>query len=358
MLRNSMSRLIICILLILGAPNVNAGEGDNSDRTLRVMTRNMDLGSDFGYIFEVLATNPNDQSALLLAITETYLEVLASQIPQRADALAAEIQARQPDLVALQEVSTVSTGPFGEPATTVVEDQLEDLLDALDQRGLHYAPVTISKNADVTLPSLDPSFQHLVEVRLVDSDVVLARTDLPVSEFKLEKLQQGNFAAALVVPIAGSNVTFPSGWIAIDAKLRGKTYRFVTTHLDTVSPIQAAQTSELLSGPLYTDLPVILAGDLNSDANAPSFANGPAYGILVSAGFLDVWDMLHPTDPGLTWPLFGEDPPLGPTSLVERIDLVLAKGNGIQPTDIVRTGTTVPFASDHVGLVADFTVLP
>lgn len=358
MLRNSMSRLIICILLILGAPNASAGEGDNSDRTLRVMTRNMDLGSDFGYIFEVLTTNPNDQSALLLAITKTYLEVLASQIPQRADALAAEIQTMQPDLVALQEVSTLSTGPFGGPATTVVEDQLDDLLDALDQRGLHYAPVTISKNADVTLPSLDASFQHLVEVRLVDSDVVLARTDLPVSEFKLEKLQQGNFVAALVLPIAGANVTFPSGWIAIDAKLRGKTYRFVTTHLETFSPVQAAQTSELLSGPLNTDLPVVLAGDLNSDAHAPSFANGPAYGMLVSAGFLDVWDMLHPNDPGLTWPLFGEDPPLGPTSLVERIDLVLAKGNGIQATDILRTGTTIPFASDHVGLVADFTLLP
>jgi len=358
MLRNSMSRLIICILLILGASNINAGDGDHRDRTLRVMTRNMDLGSDFGYIFEVLATNPNDQSALVVAITKTYLEVLASQIPQRADALAAEIQTTQPDLVALQEVSTLSTGPFGGPATTVVEDQLEDLLDALGQRGLHYAPVTVSRNADVTLPSFDATFQHLLNVRLVDSDVVLARTDLPASEFKLENVQKGNFAAALVVPIAGANITFPNGWIALDAKLRGKTYRFVTTHLETFSPVQAAQTSELLSGPLNTDLPVVLAGDLNSDAHAPSFANGPAYGILVSAGFLDVWGMLHPTDPGLTWPLFGEDPPLGPTSLVERIDLVLAKGSGIQPTEIVRTGTTILFASDHVGLVADFTLLP
>jgi endonuclease/exonuclease/phosphatase family metal-dependent hydrolase len=171
-------------------------------------------------------------------------------------------------------------------------------------------------------------------------------------------LQKGNFVAALVLPIAGANVTFPSGWIAIDAKLRGKTYRFVTTHLETFSAVQAAQTSELLSGPLNTDLPVVLAGDLNSDAHAPSFANGPAYGMLVSAGFLDVWNMLHPNDPGLTWPLFGEDPPLGPASLIERIDLVLAKGSGIQATGILRTGTTAPFASDHVGLVADFTLFP
>ncbi len=358
MLRNSMSRLIICMLLILGGPSVNAGEGDHRDRTLRVMTRNMDLGSDFGYIFEVLATTPNDQSALLLAITRTYLQVLASNIPARADALAAEIQVTQPDLVALQEVSTISSGPFGAAATTVVEDQLDALLDALEKRDLHYAAVIINKNADVTLPSLDASFQNLVEVRLVDHDVVLARTDLPRSEFKLTNFQKGNFAAAVVLPIAGANVTFPNGWIAIDAKLRGKTYRFVNTHLSTASSVQAAQTQELLSGALSTDIPVVLSGDLNSDAHAPSFSNGPAYGMLVSAGFLDVWNMIHPTDPGLTWPLFGEDPAFGPTSLVERIDLILAKGRGIQATAILRTGTTAPFASDHVGLVADFTLFP
>ena len=358
MLRKSISQLIICILLILGVPSVNAGEGDQRDRTLKVMTRNMDLGSDFGYVFEVLATNPNDQFALLLAVTRTFVEVLASHIPQRADALAAEIQTTQPDLVALQEVSTVGTGPFHAPATTLVEDQLHALLDALDKRGLHYAPVIINTNTDVTLPSLDANFQNLIDVRLIDFDVVLARTDLPKSELKLENLQKGNFAAAVVLPIGGVNVTFPRGWIAIDAKLRGKRYRFVNTHLETFSPVQAAQTNELLSGPLNTDLPVILAGDLNSDAHAPSFANGPAYGMLVSAGFLDVWNSLHLNDPGLTWPLFGEDPPLGPTSLTQRIDLILVRGRGIQATDTLRTGTTPPYASDHAGVVSEFMLLP
>jgi endonuclease/exonuclease/phosphatase family metal-dependent hydrolase len=358
MLLKSIGRLIIYTLLLLGASSANADQEDQGDRTLRVMTRNMDLGSDFGYVFEALAKAPNDPKALLIAITRTYLEVLASHIPQRADALAAEIQAAQPDLVALQEVSTVSTGPYGAPATTVVEDQLDSLLDALDRRGLHYTAVTINKNADITLPSLDASFQNAIDVRLVDFDVVLARTDLRRSEFKLENLQRGTYAAAVVLPIGGVNVTFPNGWIAVDAKLRGKMYRFVNTHLSTASTVQAAQTQELLSGPLSTELPVVLASDLNSDANAPSFANGPAYGMLVSAGFLDVWKWLHANDSGLTWPLFGEDPPFGPPSLVERIDLILTGGNEIQATKILRTGITPPFASDHAGLTADFKLLP
>jgi len=107
---------------------------------------------------------------------------------------------------------------------------------------------------------------------------------------------------------------------------------------------------------LDTNLPVILVGDLNSDAHAPSFANGPAYGILVDAGFVDTWSVLQPGDAGLTWPLFGEDPPFGPTTLITRIDLALTKGSGIQATDIRRTGTAPPFASNHAGLLAEFTL--
>ena len=193
---------------------------------------------------------------------------------------------------------------------------------------------------------------------LLDSQSWRHREHL-VGNPRLSNNQVQHYLAGLSVPTAlGVTFTIPRGWASFDLTVRGRTMRFVTTHLETVSPLQAAQTSELLSGPLNTDLPVILAGDLNSDAHAPSFANGPAYGMLVSAGFLDVWAILHPTDPGLTWPLFGEDPPLGPTTLIERIDLILTKGSGIQATDIVRTGTTAPFASDHAGLVADFTLSP
>ena len=64
-----------------------------------------------------------------------------------------------------------------------------------------------------------------------------------------------------------------------DAKLRGKTYRFVTTHPDTVGPVQAAQTSELLSGPLDTNLPVILAGDFNiTPAESTTFEELASWG--------------------------------------------------------------------------------
>ena len=195
-----------------------------------------------------------------MGITATYQEILASQIPQRAEGIAAEIQANQPDVVALQEITTLSTGPYGGPATTVVADQLQSLTDALRRRGLHYASVALQTNADVEVPAFDPSF-NLFDVRLTDFDAVLARTDLPVSELKLENVQQGHFQAKLVFPILGQAIPFPRGWIAIDAKLRGKSYRVITTHLETFNlAVQGAQALELVNGPGVSDLPVVLAG--------------------------------------------------------------------------------------------------
>ncbi len=55
----------------------------------------------------------------------------------------------------------------------------------------------------------------------------------------------------------------------MDVFTRGRTFRFVNAHLEenTAAAIQAAQAQELLAGPVQTMLPVILVGDLTSDAN-------------------------------------------------------------------------------------------
>src|SRR5262249_35801534 len=268
--------------------------------------------------------------------------------------------------VGLQEVTTVRTGPFGGQATTVVADGLTSLLASLAQRGLHYKPVAIQMNADVEAPAFDQSF-NLFDVRVTDFDVMLARTDLPVSEFKLEAVQQQHFNAMLVFPSAtGQSIPFPRGSIAVDTKLRGKSYRILDTHLETFNlDLQAAQAIELVNGPAVSNLPVILAGDLNSDADNPDPAQSPAYHILVNAGFLDVWHMVRPSDPGFTWPLHGEDPPTQSSSPNQRIDLILTHGNRLAARSIALTGNSLTdltpsglWPSDHAGVIASFELLP
>ena len=352
MIRKLVSLLVVLVLLSAGVQSVSACEPPQ----LNVMTRNMDAGSDFWY---VLTADPNDLSAILVAITQTYQEMLNSNIAQRADGIAAEIQKQHPDMVALQEVTTLSSGPYGSTELTVVVSGLDSLMAALKTRGLHYKATIVQKNADISLPAFDANYQNMIQVGLTDYDAVLVRTDLPAADLKVRNQQADHFSAAATLnfTVAGQSIPFLRGWIAVDVKVRGKNYRFATTHLETFSPdYQAAQTNELLSGPLNTDLPLILAGDLNSDAHAPSWENGPAYGILTSAGFVDVWSKIHPNNAGITWPLFLEDSGIGP-STPQRIDLILTKGSGVAPMRIALTGLSPRnglWSSDHAGVAAAF----
>ena len=91
MLKRSIAVLSVIVLALTSAP------AQNKDRVLVVMTRNMDAGSDFGFITS--ATTP---LGLIIGVTETYQEVVQSNIPERAQGIAAEIQAQNPDLVGLQ----------------------------------------------------------------------------------------------------------------------------------------------------------------------------------------------------------------------------------------------------------------
>jgi|SRR5215471_926390 len=349
--------ILTCFAFLLLPVSPAVATEHSPDRTVTVMTRNLDAGSDFGYVLQA-ASDPNStQLQLLLAITNTFQEMIASDIPARAKRIAMELQARQPYLVGLQEVTTLRTGAIGAPADTVVVDGLKSLLAALPAKGVHYKAVAVQTNAVVDLPAFDAN-GNLITVGFSDYDAVLVRTDLPDSELKVSDIKMQHFNLNLPFTVAGQTIPFLRGWISLHAKVRGKPYKFVTTHLETFSPdIQAEQTNELLAGPLNSHRPVILAGDLNSDASQQSWANGPAITILEAAGFQDTWSELRPANPGLTWPLFAEDPP-GPATPRQRIDLILARGHDLKPKSIVRTGLSPSvkgvWGSDHAGVFEVF----
>lgn len=359
--------LLFIILCIVGSNFALAGDSNNKDRLLPVMTRNMDAGSDFGF----LVTEPLEQ-----AVPDTFNEMLFSGMAARANGLAQEILAKQPYpyLIGLQEI-TVLTVADSEGNQQPVVDQLQLLMAALEQGGGHYT--VVQRQTNLAIP--------FGPVGFADSDAVLARTDLPVSQLKIEGVQAAHFAAAFPFTVPGISVSVPRGWIAVDAKLRGKPFRFVTTHLESFdqSPVtpepyrgifQGGQALELLSGPLSTDMPVILAGDLNSGpftfdpAVTPFSPVGPAYNLLIQAGLTDSWTVTHPNVSAFTWPLFLEDSPR-PSSPSQRIDVILTAGKGIESTSEVITGLSpiqpaseAPpvglWTSDHAGVIATFTLLP
>jgi endonuclease/exonuclease/phosphatase family metal-dependent hydrolase len=166
----------------------------------------------------------------------------------------------------------------------VALDYLEILLDALAARGLHYEVVVQSIGWDAELPSALG-----FDVRHTDRELILARSDLKVSDLKLSNALTGHFLANCQIPSAILGpVTILRGWAAVDAKIRGKSFRFITTHLDgDCTPFtfayQQAQMAELLAGPAVTPLPVVLVGDLNS----PTYGNTATYDLVIGAGFTD-----------------------------------------------------------------------
>jgi endonuclease/exonuclease/phosphatase family metal-dependent hydrolase len=340
-----------------GIPNADHDGDDDEDngRLLNVMTRNMFIGTDFG---PILTATTFDQFASEVAIA--YLHVQQSNIPERAAALAKEIRAKQPDLVGLQEASIWRTGPLFGPATTVTYDALQSLLDELAARGLHYTPIAVLKEFEAEAPSALG-----IQIGFTDRDVLLARSDLRPSELKLSNVQAQHFTINLPItsPILGTLI-IPRGWISVDGKIRGKRFRFVTTHLESFHPgVQAAQSAELVQGPCNTARPVIIAGDLNTESATGDPAQNTGYQIIQGSGFLDAWTLLHPSDPGRTWALHGEDP-FTATTPTQRLDLVLVRGE-LGVTETILIGHTPAaltpsglWPSDHAGVVSTVNLRP
>ncbi|MGB7200910.1 MAG: endonuclease/exonuclease/phosphatase family protein [Pyrinomonadaceae bacterium] len=361
-MRNILFRqsLVLFLLLVSAGTGVVSAQSKDASRgrELSVMTRNMYLGTDFGEIFA--AQTPEE---LVAEVAEAYTEVGASIPAERIAGIADEIEAASPIVVGLQEVALWRVGaPFDpSPSEIVTYDFLQLLLDELNSRGLHYAPISVQTNFDAEVPAVfSPTLAF--DVRFTDRLVVLARTDLQKSQFMIEDVQAQHFTTNLTFtsPTLGT-LTIPRAWISADVKMRGKTFRYVNSHLESFSPIiNFIQASELVQTAGNTDLPLILAGDFNSDAES----GGASYQLFLDAGLNDVWEQTHGNDAGLTWALFLTDASAY-TIPTQRLDLVMIRGAvdafdadviGEDPTtDRTPSGL---MRSDHAGVIASLILRP
>ena len=356
-MRRIKKHLEILMLLIFTCTAVVATRADESDRRVKVMTYNMYLGTDLVGIFQ--SQSPEE---LVAEVGEAFSDVQAGNVPERIDEIADQIATNSPDVVGLQEVALWRIGaPFDpSPAETVAFDFLQMLLDRLDARGAHYAAISIQNNLDAELTGVFGPTSAL-DVRYTDRVVIIARTDLQTSDLKVEATAASAFQTLLPISILGNTIYITRGWASADIKHRGKTYRFVNAHLEAFyDPIQNAQAYELLLGPTNTQLPVILAGDFNSD---PAI-NGDSYYLLLSGGFADVWNSLQPSNSGYTWPL-SEESPAAITQPSQRVDYIMARG-AVSLSEINVVGEdavndlTESFLrpSDHAGIKATLVLNP
>jgi endonuclease/exonuclease/phosphatase family metal-dependent hydrolase len=323
-----------------------AAPASTDDGTVRIMTQNVDEGTDF--IELVSAQSP---AQFVAAVTTTYQNILATKPAERAAAIAREIARERPDLVALQEASILRAAAAA-PATTVQMDLLQSLMAALATLGEHYAIIAIVPNLDAEAPSTLG-----FDVRITTQDAILLRKNGTLGAVGLIGNQVQRYLTGLVFQTPVGPFPVPRGWASVDVSLGSLAFRFATTHLETSEPTQLAQMKELLLNFGAATPSVVMAGDFNARADAPQDPTFQTYQAAISAGFVDAWSKTHPFDPGYTC---CQAPNLmnAMTSLNQRIDLVLFRGGvsvvdthliGAQSSDRTPSGL---WPSDHAGVVA------
>ena len=335
-----------------------------------VMTWNVYVGAS---IEDAVSVPSPDQ--IPFAVAAVWAEIQASDFPARARRIADEIAKYRPHLVGLQEINKFylqtpsdfdpATFDPGIPATDLVLDFEQEVLDALAERGLEYDVAIRTENFTLEFPMFDPgSSTYLSDMRLQDHDLLLVRSDVSWGNAYTKDFEYNlDYTDILGIPIVTDR-----GFAFVDAEVQGLAFRFAVTHLEPadilpgnvvhpdVELLQRAQAAELM-GAVAGSLPVIVVGDLNTDAYGSSTQT---YFDFLDAGYVDA----HNQSGGWTC---CQDGGLGtwPSEMDRRVDLILLNGDfgfGRPVSGAVQTlivgdsrsdwtdGGLLP--SDHAGVVA------
>jgi Endonuclease/Exonuclease/phosphatase family len=367
----ALRRAVVLFAVAWAVIGVGAAQADQ--RSVTVMTQNIYQGTEFAHFAALQGTEPSFGEALA-ATSADYATYVATRFKDRAKQLAAAIAQNGPALVGLQEVATWHKGAF-DPAhpfalpTPVSEDFTHELLAALAADGAKYEVVSRhDDNFTLAFPVL--TTEGLVSVGMVESGEILARTDGPPGQLKLSHPQSGTYNARIPTipnPLDPAEpFVFTNSWQSIDAKVRGKTFRFITTHLDALDPsgfVRGIQAKELLAGPASTTLPVIVTGDMNSGPNS----SPAAYDALLEGGLSDSWTAAGLGAPPLTCcHLAFNDLVNDPNATyTQELDHVFTRGD-LSATGGLLVGNTVPnpapepfiWPSDHAGMLATLAIGP
>jgi endonuclease/exonuclease/phosphatase family metal-dependent hydrolase len=366
-----LRKFAVLALFSLAVAGWAAAGHPDADVSVKILTQNMDEGTDQTYIIAAL-TGQIPGFSVADAVDLTFEELQASNFKERASLLAANIAEQKPDLVALQEAALWRFGRTPHTATKVLFDQIGLLLSALDKLDVPYEVVAVNRLTDVALPGNRIGGA----LRYTDRNALLVRSELCRPKLHLSRVHSRTFDAEF--PFAGLTIT--AGWISADVHMGNKRFRFVTTHLQSpiqgipeATDVQVAQAQELIHELRKTRMPVVMAGDFNSDAlHGGSVDDTPTVGLIEAAGYGETWPVTHGSgDPGFTWPLYLKDqfpaPPFFAFSApFERIDLFFSKDMEVVDSQHVTPPLTSPDpdlsmpprASDHSGVMAVFSFLP
>jgi endonuclease/exonuclease/phosphatase family metal-dependent hydrolase len=346
-------------VLFLQLPNLAAAQ------ELRVLTWNLYLGAEIQSL--AAAESPEEFFA---GVQEALGQIAANNFPDRAGVLAAAIIEKDPDVVALQEVYNFTINE--QNAQPPFRDYLEDLLAALEAAGAFYEVAATVENLNISLP------YGPVVVGVIDRDVILVRENIQTQVVDLSALCPGRESldgctygviASIIIPDVGL-IEFKRGYAAVDVLSGAPPVRFFDTHLEVRDPqpgnpfsplvqrLQAMELTGVLNSVAPPDMPLIVAGDINSSPEDTDILFGlypPPY-MLLAADNYDTWTLRPGNAAGLTC-CYAEDLSIG-ADLYERIDVIFSnelpgqvRANVVGNDEAGRTPSG-RWPSDHAGVAA------
>jgi endonuclease/exonuclease/phosphatase family metal-dependent hydrolase len=391
-----MKRLLVAILVALSLIPVAPAQASQPQVT--VMTRNLYLGSDVGVAMDLI---PN----LSAAAQFMWDQVKKTDFNKRAPKLAAEVIAKKPDVVGLQEATIWFCKKNLFSKRTEVFNFTKQFLAATKAQGTEYV---LAQKGGVTALNTGYSIAAVPFVTMVNdpatfqplfgqdkaacgfeiADALAIRADLADKVLKV-----GNTEYEQTYTIVPTIMTIYRGYTWADIQIGNTPVRFVTTHLESLwdknkVPNSAIQAQQLIADLKNTKNPVVVMGDFNSDPRDPRMPANPnpgeqpvasdacpagtskcnAYLLMTEAGFTDSGpDPLLPEN--YTWGmnalLTGPDPvrlkvakQLGNNAgYTDRLDYVFVK-NGVSVNSSALVGATPPnnLNTDHAGIVTTLTI--
>ena len=387
-----MKRLLVTLLVALSIFSIAPVQA--SDSQVKVMTRNLYLGADVGIAMDLI---PN----LSAAAQFMWDQVKKTDFNKRAPRLAAEIIAKNPDVVGLQEATIWFCKKNLLSKRIEVFNFTKQFLAATKAQGSEYVLAqkdgitalntgfSIAAVPFITMVHDPETFQPLfgqdsAACGFEIADALAIRADLADKVLKV-----GNSEYEQKYTIVPTIMSIYRGYTWADIQIGNSPVRFVTTHLESLwdenkVPNAAIQAKQLLADLINTKNPIIVMGDFNSDPRDPRMPANPnpgeqpvasdacpagtskcnAYLLMTEAGYTDSGpDPLLPEN--YTWGmnalLTGPDPvrlkvaeQLGNRAgYTDRLDYVFVK-NGVTVSSATLVGASAPnnLNTDHAGVVA------
>ena len=309
---------------------------------LRVATYNVYLGADLTLIFGVRSTaHLLEQSQLV------YQQLVGTDFPSRAEAIARLMVRERIDIIGLQEVARWFLAPMrgdGSQGEAVLWcDFLTELLRALARLEMPYDAYAINSNFG---GGSAISAQQVMSV--LGHNVILVRR---VNGIVVTGSATGDFKASLDIATGIDDLVLniPRSWGWIDATIGGAAFRFVNTHTEAYdADTRNAQRDELLREVGDPATPVVIVGDFNSGPDTVGMP--PSY--------TDAWIDGGVHGPGYT---SGQAADLANADslLTERIDYIWVRDAAVTRCRVVgdigtdRTQGTGLWPSDHACVIGD-----